>query len=73
MNKKEYLDLLAKELDSMSYKDVKDILDDMEYFIGQCEIPAVCHGNKVLFVLKVLVIPSSSQVSSRTATAFLLS
>ena len=30
MNKKEYLDLLAKELDSMSYKDVKDILDDME-------------------------------------------
>ncbi|MBR5359157.1 MAG: DUF1700 domain-containing protein [Clostridiales bacterium] len=30
MNKKEYLDLLAKELDSMSYGDVKDILDDME-------------------------------------------
>ena len=30
MNKKEYLDLLAKELDSMSYKDVRDILDDME-------------------------------------------
>ena len=30
MNKKEYLDLLAKELNSMSYGDVKDILDDME-------------------------------------------
>ncbi len=30
MNKKEYLDLLARELDSMSYRDVKDILDDME-------------------------------------------
>ena len=30
MNKKEYLDLLAKELDSLSYGDVKDILDDME-------------------------------------------
>ena len=28
MNKKEYLDLLAKELDSMSYKDVRDILED---------------------------------------------
>ena len=47
MNKKEYLDLLAKELNSMSYGDVRS--------------------------LKVLVIPSSSQVSSRTATAFLLS
>ena len=30
MNKREYLNLLAKELDSMPYRDVKDILDEIE-------------------------------------------
>ena len=69
MNKKEYLDLLAKELDSMSYKDVKDILDDMEAHSRRAWKPERPRSRS----LKVLVIPSSSQVSSRTATACLLS
>ena len=38
MTKKEYLDKLAKELGSMSYNDVKDILSDIENHFEESKI-----------------------------------
>ena len=42
-------DEIAADLPVQTFN-IRDVFYDMEYFIGQCEIPAVCHGNKVLFV-----------------------
>ena len=63
MNKKEYLDLLAKELDSMSYKDVKDILDDMEaHFAEGVEAGKIAgefkDGNSLSAVMKKKAAPA---------------
>ena len=63
MNKKEYLDLLAKELDSMSYKDVKDILD----YDGQCRPYAAADLQQMESVLQrhLLINPRLKEKSSK--------